>query len=356
MPSDGAGSSRSSYSGRSAAGFPTKGSSGEESLAHSAESVRDVRVAGSSQPAVAADGLGDEDVNEQLLRRIAECRTLRDVEMLLYELGSWFRSEHAAELLIRLPELDLGGSNSGPRTRQLIRFLTHGSLHNVEEVGGPALARCVAAYARLHYAPPEAVPQICTALLSYYSRKLRSCQGPELADLAWGLASLQLLYGDMHQAIKRPAYTARLAPGARIVGYVRAQSDSDRAAATATIAIAADGSTGTAPAAALEGGGGSSGGADQAMVGGAEVEASAAAATAAITGDSPATGAAASATKRKRRKAQRDALADSEAAESAVLVGAEGGGGGGGKAVAAAGGRKAQQQQDQIWMVPVAME
>ncbi len=101
------------------------------------------------------------------------------------------------------------------------RLLTHGSLHSVEQVSGPSLARCVAAYAHLSYAPPEAVPQMVSALLSYYAHKLRACSGPDLAELAWGLAVLQSLYGDVHQAVRRPAYTARLmGEGARIVGVV----------------------------------------------------------------------------------------------------------------------------------------
>lgn len=103
----------------------------------------------------------------------------------------------------------------------LRRLLTHGSLHSVEQVGGPALARCVAAYAHLSYAPPEAVPQMVSALLSYYAHKLRACSGPDLAELAWALAVLQSLYGDVHQAVRRPAYTAKLmGEGARIVGFV----------------------------------------------------------------------------------------------------------------------------------------
>ena len=68
-----------------------------------------------------------------------------------------------------------------------------------EEVPGPELAGCVAALAALRYAPPQAVPGLCGQLLAGQGRRLRQCGGGELADLGWGLALLQLLYGDVHQ-------------------------------------------------------------------------------------------------------------------------------------------------------------
>ncbi|KAG2501882.1 hypothetical protein HYH03_000380 [Edaphochlamys debaryana] len=173
-----------------------------------------------------------------LLDLIARLRTLRDAEGLLALEGRRFAPPHAAALLGALPALDRRGSNAGVRVRELLRLLTQGTLYGVEDVTGPALARCVASYAALSYAPSEAVPQICTALLAYYSRKLRSCGGQDLADLAWGLATLEGVYGDMHQAIKRPSYTAKLAPGARIVGRVRAVPAPDGASGGADAAKA----------------------------------------------------------------------------------------------------------------------
>ncbi|KXZ52309.1 hypothetical protein GPECTOR_10g941 [Gonium pectorale] len=166
------------------------------------------------------------DRDAELSRRIAALASLRDAELLLYEAGRWFRSGHAAELLARLPDLDLRDDNAGARVRQLVRFLAAGTLSSPDPVSGPALAACVAALARLRYAPPEAVPQLCAALLAGHGRKLRRCGGGDLAGLAWGLAALELLYGDLHQAVKLPAGTARArvaaGGGARVVGHVAA--------------------------------------------------------------------------------------------------------------------------------------
>ncbi|EFJ52759.1 hypothetical protein VOLCADRAFT_127356 [Volvox carteri f. nagariensis] len=172
------------------------------------------------------------DRDADLLSRIAELRNLRDAELLVYDAGSWFRSKHAAKLLARLPELDLQTSNSGPRTRRMIRFLSAATLRDLSPLPGPDLARCLAAFARLTYVPPEIVAPICAALTAAGSRKLRACSGTELAELAWGLASLEQLYGDMHQAVRQPARAvAQLASGgggggARVVGYVRGGGDS----------------------------------------------------------------------------------------------------------------------------------
>ncbi|GLC41021.1 hypothetical protein PLESTB_000951600 [Pleodorina starrii] len=184
------------------------------------------------------------DRDAELSRRIAELQNLRDAELLLYDTGSWFRSRHSADLLARLPALDLDGSNSGPRTRRLIRFLSATALRDLQPLSGPSLARCIAALARLGYAPPETVAPLCAALLaptqpqpqthsqahcrphSHAGRaaagsKLRACGGGELADLAWALAFLEQLYGDMHQAIKQPARAALEAASSRVVGHIR---------------------------------------------------------------------------------------------------------------------------------------
>ncbi|GIL49846.1 hypothetical protein Vafri_6161, partial [Volvox africanus] len=178
--------------------------------------VRFIQGGGGSLAAAAA---ANRDAD--LMRRILELQDLREAELLVYDAGSYFRSVHAGEMLVRLPELDLETSNSGLRTRRLIRFLSHCALRDLQPLPGPLLSRCVAAFARLSYAPPETVAPLAAALTAQSARKLRACSGTELANLAWGLACLEGLYGDIHQAVRQPAQAARLASGVRVVGYVR---------------------------------------------------------------------------------------------------------------------------------------
>ncbi|GIM02010.1 hypothetical protein Vretimale_6761, partial [Volvox reticuliferus] len=175
--------------------------------------VRVIQGGGGSMAAAAAAANRDAD----LMRRILELRDLREAELLVYNAGSYFRSVHAGEMLVRLPELDLETSNSGMRTRRLIRFLSQCALRDLQPLPGPLLARCVAAFARLSYAPPETVAPLAAALTAQSARKLRACSGREVADLAWALACLEGLYGEMHQAVRQPARAARLAAGVRVV-------------------------------------------------------------------------------------------------------------------------------------------
>ncbi|GLI62988.1 hypothetical protein VaNZ11_005845, partial [Volvox africanus] len=112
--------------------------------------VRFIRGGGGTQAAAAA---ANRDAD--LMRRILELQDLREAELLVYDAGSYFRSVHAGEMLVRLPELDLETSNSGLRTRRLIRFLSHCALRDLQPLSGSLLARCVAAFARLSYIPPE---------------------------------------------------------------------------------------------------------------------------------------------------------------------------------------------------------
>lgn len=66
---------------------------------------------------------GPLDWDALISQRIGELQTLRDAELLLVEDGSRFRAHHAAQLLARLPSLDLDASNSGHRTRELVRWV-----------------------------------------------------------------------------------------------------------------------------------------------------------------------------------------------------------------------------------------
>ena len=51
-------------------------------------------------------------------------------------------------------------------------------------------------------APPTAAPapqrQVCAALLAGHSHKLRSCSAGHQAQLAWALATLESMYGEVH--------------------------------------------------------------------------------------------------------------------------------------------------------------
>ncbi|MEW5314409.1 MAG: hypothetical protein WDW38_005911 [Sanguina aurantia] len=161
--------------------------------------------------------------HDQLITwRIAAVAELADVEELLYEYGTRFRSFHIAALLAKLPVIDTSGGNSGVRVREIVRMLTAGLLTDLVPVTGPELVSCLTAFAHLRYCPPEAAPAFARELLQLFRAKLNSCHGPQLADLAWSLAKLKVMYGDVHAAVKRPAYTVKLSPNARVVGTIAA--------------------------------------------------------------------------------------------------------------------------------------
>lgn len=60
--------------------------------------------------------------HDQLITwRIAAVAELADVEELLYEYGTRFRSFHITALLAKLPVIDTSGGNSGVRVREIVR-------------------------------------------------------------------------------------------------------------------------------------------------------------------------------------------------------------------------------------------
>lgn len=72
------------------------------------------------------------------------------------------------------------------------RMLTSGLLTDLVPVTGPELVSCLTTFVHLRYCPPEAAPAFARELLQLFRAKLSSCNGPQLADLAWSLAKLKV--------------------------------------------------------------------------------------------------------------------------------------------------------------------
>ena len=59
-------------------------------------------------------------------------------------------------------------------------------------LSGPDLATSIWALARLGIAPPGVVPAFLKELLARGATKMGDCRAAQLADLAWGMARLQV--------------------------------------------------------------------------------------------------------------------------------------------------------------------
>jgi hypothetical protein len=127
-------------------------------------------------------------------RLILAASTLRDVEVLLYAHGRRFRSRHVAQLLARLPAVEMQGANASARRSRVVGLMCQGLMDTCAELGGPALAACLWALGRLGdpLTPPATLPAVLEELLRDGSAKARACAFAQLADVAWAVAKLQV--------------------------------------------------------------------------------------------------------------------------------------------------------------------
>lgn len=74
----------------------------------------------------------------------------------------------------------------------LYSLMCQGLKDTVLELDGPAIATCLWALGRLGQAPPGAVHVLLEELLEGSAAKMQHCSFPQLADVAWSMAKLQV--------------------------------------------------------------------------------------------------------------------------------------------------------------------